>query len=121
VTETWSPPVGNYSPGPNEEVRDGKIFWGYSISGSDERGAHILPTLGAIHNFPDQIHANAAFIVQAVNSHYGLIEALEKARDTFRHYGDLHAAKPDEVKAKRNYDLADEMDAALKAARGEKS
>lgn len=39
--------------------------------------------------------------------------ALIEARDTFRHYGDLHAAKPDMVKAQRNYDLADRMEAAL--------
>lgn len=39
--------------------------------------------------------------------------ALEKGRDTFVHYGDLHAAKPDPVKASRNYALACEMDTAL--------
>jgi len=47
-----------------------------------------------------------------------LERAVTKARDTFRHYGDLHAAKPDEVKAKRNYDLADEMQAALTSTKG---
>lgn len=40
-------------------------------------------------------------------------EALEKAESTFRWYGDLHAAKPDAEKAKRNYDFADEMAQAL--------
>jgi predicted nucleic acid-binding Zn-ribbon protein len=34
---------------------------------------------------------------------------LKLAEETFRHYGDLHVAKPDEVKAKRNYELADTM------------
>lgn len=42
-----------------------------------------------------------------------MTDALNKARLTFSHYGDLHAAKPDPVKAQRNYDLADEMLAAL--------
>lgn len=42
-----------------------------------------------------------------------LREAVEKARLTFNRYGDLHAAKPDEAKAARNYELADEMDRAL--------
>lgn len=42
-----------------------------------------------------------------------LREAVEKARMTFNRYGDLHAAKPDEAKAARNYELADEMDRAL--------
>ena len=41
--------------------------------------------------------------------------ALEKARDTFRHYGDLHAAKPDMDKAGRNYALAVEMQEAIDA------
>lgn len=45
-----------------------------------------------------------------------LREAVTEARDTFRHYGDLHAAKPDPVKAQRNYDLAARQDAALKGA-----
>ena len=44
-----------------------------------------------------------------------LIEALVKARDTFNWYGDMHAAKPDMEKAKRNYDLRDEMNAAIEA------
>lgn len=43
-----------------------------------------------------------------------VVEALRKAEKTFRWYGDLHAAKPDHDKAKRNYDLADEMLAALR-------
>lgn len=39
-------------------------------------------------------------------------EALTKAEATFRRYGDLHAAKPDPVKAAANYELADRMAAA---------
>lgn len=42
-----------------------------------------------------------------------LRDAVIKARDTFSNYGDLHAAKPDTVKAQRNYDLRDEMATAL--------
>jgi hypothetical protein len=48
----------------------------------------------------------------------GLVAALEEARGVFQHYGDLHAAKPDPVKAQRNYDLAAKMTAALTAAKG---
>lgn len=48
-----------------------------------------------------------------------LLEALEKAEKTFRWYGDLHAAKPDTEKAARNYELADEMRAAIKQAKGD--
>lgn len=45
----------------------------------------------------------------------GLRRFVEKAEQTFRHYGDLHAAKPDQIKAIRNYDLADEACQALGA------
>ena len=40
---------------------------------------------------------------------------LEECEVLFRWYGDLHAAKPDAEKAKRNYDIADKIK-ALKAA-----
>ena len=40
------------------------------------------------------------------------IEAL------FRWYGDLHAAKPDMDKAKRNYDMADKVKAMIAAHEG---
>lgn len=41
------------------------VLWGYSISGSDEHGASILPTLAMVHNFPNQTEANAAYIAEA--------------------------------------------------------
>lgn len=47
-----------------------------------------------------------------------LREAVDQAEQVFRHYGDLHAAKPDPVKATRNYDLADEMAQALAQTKG---
>jgi len=55
-SQTWRPPIGN---GPHSDMVNGNIFWGYSISGSNEGGGHIYPTLAAVHNFPDHIHANA--------------------------------------------------------------
>lgn len=39
--------------------------------------------------------------------------AVKEARDVFRHYGDLHAAKPDLAKADRNYNLASRMNAVI--------
>lgn len=42
-----------------------------------------------------------------------LQEAVILARDTFSHYGDLHAAKPDDHKATANYKLAAKMNAAI--------
>jgi hypothetical protein len=59
IEQTWRPPVGNYVPKLSETDGRGNVFWGYSIHGSDERGSPILPTLGAVHNFPDAILAKA--------------------------------------------------------------
>lgn len=42
-----------------------------------------------------------------------LEETVRFAEQKFREYGDLHAAKPDMVKAQRNYDLADQLRNAL--------
>lgn len=39
--------------------------------------------------------------------------AVQLARETFRRYGDLHAAKPDLAKADANYKLAQRMELAL--------
>ncbi len=39
--------------------------------------------------------------------------AVMLAEQTFQQYGDLHAAKPDMIKANRNYELAHQMRAAL--------
>lgn len=50
-----------------------------------------------------------------------VIDALRLAESVFRAYGDHHAAKPDEEKAQRNYQLADTMRAALLAAAPEAS
>ncbi len=36
-------------------------------------------------------------------------ELLAECETMFRWYGDLHAAKPDMEKAKRNYDMADKI------------
>lgn len=44
------------------------------------------------------------------------IDAIRLAESTFRAYGDHHAAKPDDEKAQRNYQLAEQMRAALLAA-----
>ena len=60
-SQTWRPPIGN---GPHSDMVNGNIFWGYSISGSNEGGGHIYPTLAAVHNFPDHIHANARRIAR---------------------------------------------------------
>lgn len=42
-----------------------------------------------------------------------LEKSVKIAEDTFKWYGDLHAAKPDMEKAARNYELADEMSRTL--------
>lgn len=42
-----------------------------------------------------------------------LCAAVRAAQARFTEYGDLHAAKPDEVKAQRNWDMAQQMYDAL--------
>lgn len=42
-----------------------------------------------------------------------VLEALVDAERLFRHYGELHAAKPDEAKAARNYAMADRLAAVI--------
>ena len=49
------------------------------------------------------------------------IDALRLAESVFRAYGDHHAAKPDEEKAQRNYQLAEQMRAALLASTSQES
>ncbi len=62
MSEIWRPGLGNHNP--DADV-NGNVFFGYSISGSTEGGGHILPTLAAVHNFPDNIEANARLIASA--------------------------------------------------------
>ena len=60
------PPIGRQANGePWPTDANGNVFWGYSISGSAETGAAILPTLAVVHNFPSQIDANAHLIAAA--------------------------------------------------------
>lgn len=47
-----------------------------------------------------------------------MLATLKEAEAMFRWYGDLHAAKPDHNKAKRNYDMADKCAAAIAEAEG---
>lgn len=67
VEQSWRPPIGKHIG--SDTDNHGNVFWGYSIHGCNEHGAWVLPTLGAVHNFPDAIHANAALIVEAVNNY----------------------------------------------------
>lgn len=78
AAESWRPPIGTM-PRNDSERRDanGQVFWGYSISGCDERGVPILPTLGAVHNFPDNIHANAALIAEGISALPSLLDERE--------------------------------------------
>lgn len=77
ISETWRPPIGFYKPDRDRLNADGNIFWGYSISGSNEHGGSILPTLAAVHNFPDNIEANAHLIAAAPEMDAALEAALE--------------------------------------------
>ena len=74
------PPIGrqpNGEPWPTDV--NGNVFWGYSISGSNENGASILPTLAAVHNFPGHMEANARLIAAAPE----LLQALRDLDEAF--------------------------------------
>lgn len=63
--EVWRPPVGNFKIDDERKDANGNIFWGYSVTGSGDHGEHILPTLAAVHNFPNNMLANARLIAAA--------------------------------------------------------
>lgn len=65
ISESWRPPMNGISHTRDRTNANGDVFWGYSISGSNEHGGSILPTLAAVHNFPDNIDDNAKLISAA--------------------------------------------------------
>jgi len=97
IGESWRPPVGNMPQDHPDRDANGNVFWGYHISGSGEHGGHILPTLAAVHNFPDQMEANARLIAAAPD----LLEALQDAVDdlltSMRFRGDGWGCTEDEL------------------------
>lgn len=82
--EVWHPPFGKTEQTPDI---DGNIFWGYSISGSDENGTPILPTLAAVHNFGDAIEANARLIAAAPDLFRELVDLRKRFHDACRSAG----------------------------------
>ncbi len=86
-SEVWRPPIGNLNYEPRNA--SGDVFWGYSISGSNEYGGAILPTLAAVHNFPEQMKANA-YLIAAAPDMRAVLEKSVHALETL-------AAKLDEV------------------------
>lgn len=80
------------------------------------------PWVESAWNCDETAEANAAFIVRACNSHYELLEALEKAALWFRDYERQHRAKlTDEgnLKADTNEERAMFLEAAIAKARGQ--
>lgn len=108
ASETWRPPIGNFPHGTNA---NGNVFWGYSISGSNENGGRILPTLAAVHNFPDKIHGNARFIAAARD----LVPALLAERDAAQ-----TRARESALEALAAYGQAAEAHEAQMKAEGER-
>ena len=66
--ETWSPPIGRL-PRDIKTNSEGNVFWGYHITGSNENNGMILPTLASVHNFPEQMEANARLIAASPQIH----------------------------------------------------
>ena len=65
ISEVWRPAIAGTKHTGDRVDEHGNVFWGYSVSGSNEHGGDILPTLAAVHNFPEQIEANARLIAAA--------------------------------------------------------
>lgn len=107
-SETWRPPIGDSHNEPTNAYGD--VFWGYSITGSSDDGAAILPTLAAVHNFPDSIHANAAHIERCnpknMRTIFAYVRALEAERDRLTHA------------AKVLFEALDNIDSASDIAKG---
>lgn len=62
------------------EYRD--QFYGYSITGSNEHGASVLPILGMTYNWPENNEANARLIAAApdmLSALRGLVEIIDSA------------------------------------------
>lgn len=88
--ESWRPPIVNFEVKDEDKDANGNIFWGYSIFGSNEHGGEVLPTLAAVHNFPDNMKANAHLIAAAPD----LYEAAGFALDLLERVGDSRKDAP---------------------------
>ncbi len=95
---------------------DGKVFWGYSITGSNEHGGSILPVLGSVHNFPTQCEANAALIAHAGTHYAALARAYVEVVGALKEWDRLSLVIESAV---RNADPANRpaVVAAIKSAR----
>lgn len=109
-SETWRPPIGF---GDHETNADGNVFWGYSVSGSSKHGGHILPTLAAVHNFPDNIHANARLIASAPSLAAEVLRLREALRACLEWMDKAHPAG---TFAPGFNQIYDDASAALKGA-----
>ena len=105
---SWHPPVGN---GPHDTDANGNILWGYSLSGSNEHGGHILPTLGHTHNFDSG--ANARRIIACVNAcrgiETGVLEETELGPELASARGRATIAESNESKATERADDAEAL------------
>ena len=77
--ESWRSPIGRL---PRDIITnsDGNVFYGYYITGSNEHNGMILPTLASVHNFPDNMEANARLIAASPQMH-GLLKAFIAATE----------------------------------------
>lgn len=82
AAEMWRPPISRLYTG--ETNADGHIFYGYAIHGCEVRGVEILPTLAAVHNFPNAVHANACLIAAAPD----LLQAAKRALRVLKTMGE---------------------------------
>ena len=93
----------HYSPSYKPPLKgDGTdVFWGYSISGSNENGGSILPTLAHVHNFPDKMEANANFIAHARADQISPVDQRDALGEM--HQGKTYAARGKEKRRDQDH------------------
>lgn len=111
------------------------VSHGYCLTGSDERTRHYVagpepksigikiatPWIEGAWDGDEEANANAAFIVRACNSHYELLEALEKAAEHVEHLATFARvdAKVMRKAAKREMGTPYSVECLTKARAGE--
>jgi hypothetical protein len=108
--EMWRPPIPGSQHTGDRVDSEGNVFWGYSLSGSNESGGAILPTLGAVHNFPNECESNASLIVKAVNALPSLISTIRELREENAELKDELATVSDRLE-QANQALEEQSDA----------
>lgn len=111
-----TPPMTEVSEEAEREAFERLILWcapDCSLVRLDHGGYAYPYTQASWEGYLERARISHAEIAGLRMANEALTVAVQMAQAMFRHYGNLHAAKPDLEKAKRNYEIADQMAAAL--------